>query len=91
MTKEDDLALLTSLFGYMMLTQGIGNILCTPISTSLMHNKGSLTYHRDRTGFEVGEGRFEDMIIYVGTCFSAAAIIVVLGWGMEKVRARRMA
>lgn len=88
---EDDLTLSTSLFGYLMLTRGIGNILSTPISTSLLRNNGSSSsppYHHDNTGFAVGEGRFENMIIYVGACFSAAAMVVVVGWGMERARAR---
>jgi hypothetical protein len=43
----------------------------------------------ESTGFEVGDGRFEKMIIYVGTCFAGAAAIAALGWGIEGKKIKR--
>lgn len=49
----------------------------------------SIPYHHTKTGFAVGEGRYENVIIYVGICFAAASVISVGGWAMEKSRAQR--
>ncbi|EPQ51107.1 MFS general substrate transporter [Gloeophyllum trabeum ATCC 11539] len=85
---KDDPTLSTYIFGLLMLSRGLGNIVSTPISTSL-----SQGYPTDamngQTGFGVAGGRFEKMIIYVGTCFVGAAVVALAGWGMEKSRPRR--
>lgn len=88
---EDDIALSTSLFGYLLLSRGFGNILSTPITTSLLrgNQSTSIPYHHDKTGFDVGGGRFENVILYAGTCFCAASVIAVVGWGVEKSMANR--
>ncbi|KII90896.1 hypothetical protein PLICRDRAFT_39502 [Plicaturopsis crispa FD-325 SS-3] len=79
----DDPRLSTTLFGYLMLSRGLGNILSTPISTSLSRLK---VWQALGLGYAVGGGRFENMIIYAGTCFAAAAIIASVGLGTEKHR-----
>ena len=91
LTTEDDITLSTSLFGYLLLSRGIGNIASTPISNALLRSNSPspLLRHQNKTGFDVGEGRFEDLILYAGTCFAAASVIAVIGWGMEKSRAQR--
>lgn len=91
LTTEDDITLSTSLFGYLLLSRGIGNIASTPISNALLRSNSPspLLHHSNKTGFSVGEGRFEDLILYAGTCFAAASMIAVVGWGMEKSRAQR--
>ncbi|KAJ7256824.1 major facilitator superfamily domain-containing protein [Mycena haematopus] len=82
---NDDPALSTMLYGYLLLSRGIGNIVSTPISTKLLvytsqpHN-GTMS---DSTGFDVGGGRFEKVIIYVGTCFAGAAGVAALGLAMD--------
>lgn len=69
----------------MLLSRGIGNILSTPISTALQHvhyTMQSNTGHK--TGFSVAGGQYQDMIIYAGTCSAGAAVIALLGWGLDK-------
>ncbi|KZP31560.1 MFS general substrate transporter [Athelia psychrophila] len=87
---KDDISLATSLFGYLLLSRGIGNIASTPISNALLQNNqsSSFPYHHTRTGFAVGEGRFQNVIIYVGICFITASVVAVVGWGREKSRTR---
>ena len=44
-------------------------------------------------GFDVADGRYEKVIIYTGTCFVGAAVVVIMGWVMEvrqRVRAAGM-
>jgi MFS transporter, MCT family, solute carrier family 16 (monocarboxylic acid transporters), member 10 len=78
---EDDPALMTTIFGYFLLSRGLGNILSTPISTALdsQNRQGDSAAHK-HTGFQVGNGRFEKMIVYVGTSFACAAVMAFLGW-----------
>jgi MFS transporter, MCT family, solute carrier family 16 (monocarboxylic acid transporters), member 10 len=42
------------------------------------------------TGFSVSDHRFQNLIIYVGTCFAAAAVVMLIGWGWEKWYLRSM-
>ncbi|KAF7314654.1 hypothetical protein MKEN_00939200 [Mycena kentingensis (nom. inval.)] len=84
---HDDATASTTLYGYLLLSRGIGNIVSTPISARLYAAAGgpNATAHNSRhTGFDVGEGRFRNMILYVGTCFAGAAVFAAigLGWGM---------
>ncbi|KII87272.1 hypothetical protein PLICRDRAFT_42920 [Plicaturopsis crispa FD-325 SS-3] len=84
---KDDPTLSTTLFGYVLFSRGLGNILSTPIATSLARVSSSNVLNlKGRLGFDVGGGRFEKMIIYVGTCFAGAAIVASVGWGMQKAR-----
>lgn len=40
--------------------------------------------HVSHTGFGVQGGKYEGMIVYVGSCFAAAALVALLGWGGER-------
>ncbi|KAJ7160123.1 MFS general substrate transporter [Mycena filopes] len=81
---KDDPALTTTLFGYLLLSRGIGNILSTPLAAKLYGGSAhNVTGGGASTGFEVGEGRFENMIIYLGTCFAGAAGVAALGWAVD--------
>ncbi|KAK1220675.1 hypothetical protein PQX77_016501 [Marasmius sp. AFHP31] len=78
---SDDPTLVTTLLGYLMLSRGIGNIFSTPISSALSSgglesNSTSVPYHPPRTGFQVDNGKYEKMILYVGTCYAGAAACV---------------
>ncbi|KAJ7601155.1 MFS general substrate transporter [Mycena floridula] len=86
---KDDHHLSTTLFGYLLLSRGLGNILSTPLSSRLQSVHLNLAVNHDTSGFKVGGGRFENTIVYVGTCFAAAAVISVLGWTVD-VRKRRI-
>ncbi|KAF7348227.1 hypothetical protein MSAN_01776300 [Mycena sanguinolenta] len=80
---SDDPALSTMLYGYLLLSRGIGNIVSTPISAQLLTSQAHNSTSPDSTGFDVGDGRFEKMIIYVGTLFAGAASVAVLGLAMD--------
>ncbi|KAJ7739059.1 MFS general substrate transporter [Mycena maculata] len=82
---KDDPELSTKLYGYLLLTRGIGNVVSTPISARLYSRVRNVTdaAHLESTGFDVGNGRFETLIIYVGTCFAGAAGVAALGWAMD--------
>ncbi|TDL22145.1 MFS general substrate transporter [Rickenella mellea] len=85
---EDDPLLSTSLLGILMLSRGLGNVLSTPISSALSQARSgsTSTTSRPRMGFDVAGGRYEGMILYVGTCFAASGIIALLGWGLQTRR-----
>ncbi|KAF7314668.1 hypothetical protein MKEN_00940700 [Mycena kentingensis (nom. inval.)] len=91
---HDDATASTTLYGYLLLSRGIGNIVSTPIAARLYSSaassaagsysvNGTVHHGHKLTGFDVGEGRFKNMILYVGTCFAGAAICAAVGWGME--------
>ncbi|KAK7462383.1 hypothetical protein VKT23_007982 [Stygiomarasmius scandens] len=121
---RDDPNLTSTLFGYLMLSRGIGNILSTPISTVLSSASTSATnntlmsagkppnplvvagnlttssgivhaaaseqlYLHASTGFSVSNHRFQNLILYVGTCFAASAGLMLMGWGWEVLKKRR--
>ncbi|KAF7358948.1 MFS general substrate transporter [Mycena sanguinolenta] len=79
--EGDNVGMSTMLYGYLLLSRGIGNIVSNPISTKLLvySQTHSVASSPERTGFDVGDGRFKNIIIYVGTCFAAAASLVGLG------------
>lgn len=80
----------TTLFSFLLVTRGIGNILSTPISTALQRHSSvasTLEHKHVSSGFGVAEGHFHAMIVYTGICFAAAAVVALVGWGFEK-RAR---
>jgi len=83
---KDDPTLSTYIFGLLMLSRGFGNVLSTPISTSLSEGNAGPSYSLNKTGFDVAGGQFQKMIVYVGTCFAGAAVLALAGWGMEKKR-----
>ncbi|EEB97080.1 hypothetical protein MPER_03673, partial [Moniliophthora perniciosa FA553] len=77
---EDDPIHSTTILGYLMFSRGIGNILSTPISTALFSSNSSVPELADvRLGFDVDNGKYEKMILYVGTCFAGAAVFDWLG------------
>ncbi|KII87260.1 hypothetical protein PLICRDRAFT_55241 [Plicaturopsis crispa FD-325 SS-3] len=85
---KDDHTLATTLFGYVLFSRGLGNILSTPIATSL-YRLSPAQVPDGGLGFDVGGGRYEKMIIYVGTCFAATAAIAGVGWAAEQRRSSR--
>lgn len=82
---KDDPQLFTTITSYLMLSRGIGNVLSTPISTAVSKPKAGKTMAL-KLGFEVGGGKFENIIIYAGTCFAGAVIISGMGWGWDRAR-----
>lgn len=85
----EDPQLSTTLIGYLMFSRGLGNILSTPIATALSRsNSDTISSLHERLGFDVGGGKYERVIVYVGTCFAGAAIIALVAWGIEKARLR---
>ncbi|KAJ4000865.1 MFS general substrate transporter [Lentinula boryana] len=94
--SASDPNLSTTLFGILLFSRGMGNIFSTPISSALTSlNSNSTTTsthgsnHSAHLGFDVGGGRFEKMIVYVGICFASAALITLVGWGTDVARRRR--
>lgn len=79
---KDDLSLSVNLFGFLLFTRGLGNVLSSPISTVLLTSTQSIAH--EKTGFDVDNGRYEKIIIYVGTCFAGAAMITLAGWMRER-------
>lgn len=80
----------TTIYGYLLLTRGVGNIMSAPISAALYSQSHNITSSPERTGFDVGDGRFEKMIIYVGTCFAGAAGVAALGLTMDARNGRQL-
>lgn len=39
---------------------------------------------RVKLGFGVGDGRFQNVIVYAGSCFASAAVPVMIGWALTK-------
>jgi MCP family monocarboxylic acid transporter-like MFS transporter 10 len=80
---DEDPMLSTTIIGYLNLSRGLGNILSTPISTALS-SPHTGEHRHERFGFDVGGGRFENVILYSGSCFAAAAIIASIGWSVDR-------
>ncbi|KLO15824.1 MFS general substrate transporter [Schizopora paradoxa] len=87
--SSDDPRLATSLIGLLCAVQGVGNILSTPIATSLFQSvsKSSSTYHVLVTSLQAGG--YEKMIIYVGSCFAGAGVLAGIGLLAEHSQSRR--
>ncbi|TFK52175.1 MFS general substrate transporter [Heliocybe sulcata] len=83
---RDDPRLITTFLGLLGVGRGLGQVLSTPISTSLLRDTSpSSTWPwYSKTGFEVAGGRFERLIVYVGASFAGAAAIAACGWKVEK-------
>ncbi|KAJ3739333.1 major facilitator superfamily domain-containing protein [Lentinula detonsa] len=92
--SASDPNLSTTLFGILLFSRGMGNIFSTPISSALTSLKNNSTTsphgfnHSAHLGFDVGGGRFEKMIMYVGICFASAALITLVGWVTDVARRR---
>jgi MFS transporter, MCT family, solute carrier family 16 (monocarboxylic acid transporters), member 10 len=80
---KDDPTLSTTLLGLLFLSRGLGNVLSTPISTALSHGGGD-SVHPPKFGFDVDGGKYEKMIVYVGTCFVGAAIVSAVAWRVDQ-------
>ncbi|KAF9016517.1 MFS general substrate transporter [Hymenopellis radicata] len=81
---KENPSLNTTLFGYFLLSRGLGNILSTPISSGLL--TGSTV---DMTkAFPLSGGKYENMIIYVGTCFAGlrGSVSLVGLWSSNNAR-----
>lgn len=84
---EDDPSLSTTLFSFLLMSRGIGNILSTPISTALQRTHSDAAHlHpvQPKSGFAVAEGRYDAMICYAGTCFAGAAVVAIIGWSVDR-------
>ncbi|KAI0036432.1 MFS general substrate transporter [Vararia minispora EC-137] len=94
---KDDINMYSSLYAILMLSRGLGNVLSTPISTALSTpNATSSTakvalslLQKRRTGFEVGEGRYKELIVFTGCCFAGAALVSCTAWGREVMKKSR--
>ncbi|EKM49544.1 uncharacterized protein PHACADRAFT_106372 [Phanerochaete carnosa HHB-10118-sp] len=80
---KDDPTHTTSMLGCLMLFRGIGSILSTPISTALQTNFQSGFGDEPIGTGGAYKGSYEKVILYAGTCFAAAALIVTTGWIMS--------
>jgi len=78
----------TTVIGYLMLSRGVGNILSTPISTALS-NPSANPSSQATLGFNVGGGRFSNIITFAGTCFAGAALTTGIGWGVDSISLRQ--
>lgn len=76
----------TTIFAFLLLGRGIGNIVSTPISTALQHAHVPVMHHAHKLGFTVANGQYRDMIVYVGSCFAGASAIAMIGWGWDRNR-----
>ena len=80
----------TTILGFLMLSRGIGNILSTPISTALQPARSpaitppSPPVYQHEIGCKLAGGQYEKVIVYAGTCFVAAAAVIVAGWAVER-------
>ncbi|EKM49545.1 uncharacterized protein PHACADRAFT_188642 [Phanerochaete carnosa HHB-10118-sp] len=85
---KDDPTLTTSMLGCMLLFRGVGNILSTPISTALQNNDSGIGSQPIGIG-DAYKGSYEKVILYAGTCFAAAALVLATGWIMGGTFASR--
>jgi MFS transporter, MCT family, solute carrier family 16 (monocarboxylic acid transporters), member 10 len=70
-----------------MFGRGFGNVLATPISTSLLRaGTGKLHGH---TGFGVDGGRYARLILFAGACYAGAAVLAFLWCGVLRRQASR--
>lgn len=90
--SKGDPSLSMSLYGLFMMTRGLGNILCTPISTALLSTSiSSTTAYRSNgeQGATLHQVKWQKLIVYVGTCFAGVSIISLMGWARDRTSARR--
>ncbi|KAI0086445.1 MFS general substrate transporter [Irpex rosettiformis] len=85
---KDDPTMSTTIFGFLMLSRGICNILSTPISTAMQPSQSYTVSLQAPSHHEIGlklaGGQYKKVIIYAGTCFVAAAAVVAVGWIVER-------
>ncbi|KLO11122.1 MFS general substrate transporter [Schizopora paradoxa] len=99
----DDPQLATNLMGILYALRGVGNILSTPISSSLFDSSSSISSASPSitsgvaslgSKYQVLEalgsgGGYEKMIIYVGSCFAGAGVLAGMGALAEKTSQSR--
>ncbi|KAL1745717.1 major facilitator superfamily domain-containing protein [Schizophyllum fasciatum] len=85
---NEEPALSTTLFGIMILSRGIGNVLSTPIATALTGAHALSTSLA--SGYAVAGGKYGGMIIYSGSCFAGAAGLALFGWRSDSWALRRI-
>ncbi|KAG8830580.1 hypothetical protein FRC17_004684 [Serendipita sp. 399] len=85
LVSQEDPRLSTTLMGHLMFSRGLGNILSTPITAAMAHPRGDDAMP-GRLGFGVGNGKFENVIVYTGTCFAGASLIAGFGWIVDQAR-----
>ncbi|KAL1663604.1 major facilitator superfamily domain-containing protein [Schizophyllum commune] len=85
---NEEPALSTTLFGFMILSRGIGNVLSTPIATALTGAHALSTSLA--SGYAVAGGKYGGMIIYSGSCFAGAAGLALFGWKTDSWALRRV-
>ncbi|KAG8830578.1 hypothetical protein FRC17_004682 [Serendipita sp. 399] len=85
--SQEDPRLCTTLMGYLMFSRGLGNILSTPITAAMARPRG-IDATPGRLGFGVGNGKFENVIVYTGTCFAGASVIAGIGWIVDQTHRR---
>lgn len=75
------------MYGVLMFTRGLGNVLSTPVSTCLapvQSLSATAIGGGGRQGFALDDGQFARLIAYIGMCYAAATLISVVGWRLEK-------
>ncbi|KAH0834963.1 MFS general substrate transporter [Lanmaoa asiatica] len=84
--SREDPSLSMSMYGILMLTRGLGNVLSTPVSTALAPVQSLSTVNDGgaRQGFALDDGRFACLIAYIGVCYSATMLVSVVGWVGKK-------
>ncbi|PSR77371.1 hypothetical protein PHLCEN_2v7936 [Hermanssonia centrifuga] len=81
---KDDPTLSTTIFSFLLLGRGIGNIVSTPISTALQRVHVSAAQSAHKLGFMVADGQYRDMIVYAGSMFAGAAVLAFFGWQADR-------
>jgi MFS transporter, MCT family, solute carrier family 16 (monocarboxylic acid transporters), member 10 len=85
---KDDPTLSTTLLSLLFFGRGFGNVLATPISTSLLR-AGTGKPHGN-TGFGVDGGKYARLIVFAGACYAGAALLA-LGWcAVQRRRGRHV-
>ena len=80
-----------TLYGVLMFSRGLGNVLSTPISNALLTQSAVKLSARAllvarTTGFEVAGGRFNHIIIFTGVCLAGTAALSLAAWSRELTR-----
>ncbi|KZV73164.1 MFS general substrate transporter, partial [Peniophora sp. CONT] len=86
--SKDDRSLFMTLYGVLMFSRGLGNVLSTPISNALL-TQGTVKLSvrallaARTTGFEVANGRFNHIIVFTGACLVGTAVLSLAAWSRE--------
>ena len=80
-STDDGLSDTVTLFGYLSLSRGLGNVLSAPISSALI--SGAAMSHE--YGFGVDQGKYGSTIVAIGTLMTVAGLIEI-GNGLGRRR-----